>query len=421
MLTIDREISPSTLTGGIKAIASKSDAHRILICAALSQEETQIYIGDINDDIRATINLLCDLGTEIVEVSKGKFNVKPNGFTDNSTIDACESGSTLRFILPVVGAICSNTTIKGQGRLPQRPLSPLREQLEEHCCEIKGETLPIIVGGGLTCGEFVLAGDVSSQYITGLLFALPLLKGDSKIILTTKLESADYVEMTLRTLSLFKIEIKRLENGFFIKGNQSYISPKTATADGDWSNAAFWLCAGAIGEKIAVNGLNFTSTQGDKKIIEILREFGAKITIDEDTATVYNSSLKAITIDAAPVPDLVPILAVVASVAEGTTKIINAKRLRIKESDRLFAVAECLNKLGGDVQELPDGLIIRGVKTLSGGTVDSFNDHRIAMAMSVAATVSKNPITIKNSGAVAKSYPEFFTHFKELGGVLNVL
>lgn len=421
---MDLKISPRKLNGKIAAITSKSDAHRCLICAALCDEPTEVKICDTNRDIEATIECLEALGAKIIACENDIFKVEGIKIVPRAAkLNCCESGSTLRFILPLAAHFDSDICLFGEGRLPQRPLSPLKEQLEAHGCKFSNDKLPFSVSGKIVPGKFELPGNVSSQYITGLLLALPLLEGDSEIALTSPLQSAGYVDMTIRTLSLFGIDIEIFPNGlgYKIKGKQKYRSPKRITVEGDWSNAAFWLSAGAIGEQIQMSGLDFNSVQGDKMIAELLKSFGAAVTQSNDVCLVSPADMRPIEIDAALIPDLVPILSVAACKANGVTKIKNAERLRIKESDRLKTVFEMITNLGGDITELSDGLIINGTGSLKGGRVDSFNDHRIAMSAAIASIICERDVIITGAQAVEKSYPKFFEDMAALGGVISVI
>ncbi len=424
-------IKPRKLGGSICAITSKSDAHRIILCSALCRENVKIYINSISEDIYATIDCINALGckTEIFDDHIIVHPVNIGSKNDIYTLNCRESGSTLRFMLSIVAALGLNCVFEGNGRLPQRPLSPLYELLTDNGVTYTrfGSILPLQSTGKLKPGTFTFSGNVSSQFTTGLLMALPLLTGDSKIILTPPVESRPYIDMTLNTLRLFGISITETnENNnsvFYIKGNQVYISPKEIQTEGDWSNIAFWFIAGALSNRISIKGLNPYSAQGDKYIAEYVKNTGRHIYQDNGIYTIENTKSinNAIDTDASSIPDLVPIIAVNASVANGTTHIYNAGRLRIKESDRLYAVSENLKKLGADVKELSDGLVITGKDSLNGGTTDSYNDHRIAMAMAVASTVCKDNVVIKNAEAVNKSYPTFFDDFKKLGGETNVI
>ena len=388
-------IKPSNLTGTVKAIPSKSMAHRLLICAALADSSTEVECQGTSKDIEATRACLAAMKS-------------------GEPLPCGESGSTLRFLLPVVAALGLEAEFHMEGRLPQRPLAPLDQQLADHGAVLtRPEPQILNCSGKLIPGDYTLPGDVSSQYISGLLFALPLLDAPSTLTVTGKIESAPYIKITLDALRQFGIHV-------MIKGNQysipacGYRSPGKAVVEGDWSNAAFWLCAGAVGAPMTVTGLNPDSLQGDKAILELLAAFGAKIHRSGDAFTVSPAPLRAVEIDAAAIPDLVPILSVVAAAAEGTTRIYNAQRLRLKESDRIETVRKLLQSLGGQVEETADGLLIHGGKSLAGGTVDSCNDHRIAMAAAVASILCTGEVTVLQAEAVEKSYPNFWKDFCQL-------
>lgn len=376
-------IFPGALRGRIEIPSSKSFAHRLLIAAALSDTDTQVMMNAENDDIRATKACLDALSTP-------------------APVLCCrESGSTLRFMLPVTAAMGVTAQFTGEGRLPERPNAPLLEALRAHGVHVSGDFLPFKISGKLRGGEYKIAGNISSQYITGLLLALPLCDEDSEIVLTTGLESAAYVDITLDCLKQFGAVVHKTALGYKIPGGQRYRGPAAVTAEGDWSSAAFWMAANALGHDITCQGLNDSSLQGDAAILSQLKQLGGEI-------------------DVSGTPDSVPALAVTAALHPGTTRITNAARLRLKESDRLRAVHDMLTALHGDCEELPDGLVIRGVKTLKGGTVDGFHDHRIVMAAAIAATRASAPVTITGAEAVNKSYPAFFEHLSALGGNVHV-
>ena len=408
------KVYPSTIKGEISAISSKSYAHRALICAALASSPSKIKCDNLSDDINATVNCLNGIGAEITYKNKEFFVTPIDVSKAKCEIDCGESGSTLRFILPIIGALGLNIKIIMHGRLPQRPLSPLYEQMEQNGCSFEKKDNYIIISGKLKAADYEIEGNISSQFVTGLLFSLPLIKGKSKIVIKNKFESYSYVLMTLAVLKDFGIEYS-FENNEFALTKNSYHS-NDCTVEGDWSNAAFWLCAGALSEQgIIVTNLNFNSTQGDKKIIDILKDFGADVKVDSNSATIKKSILKGITVNASDIPDLVPIICVVASVASGVTTITNAERLRIKESDRIKSVVEMIKNVGGDIKETADGMIINGC-ALKGGVVNSFNDHRIVMSAAVLSSVCENFVEIIDSQAVNKSYPMFFEDFKKLNG-----
>lgn len=413
-------ITPKKLSGEIKAIPSKSHAHRLLICAALADGETVLRMGPGSQDIDATKRCLTALGAKI-EKTDGGMHVTPIGTAEENTLLDCgESGSTFRFLLPVAAAKAQKTHFNGSGRLPERPVGELKTVMQAHGAVFSNEKLPFTVTGKLTGGTYTLPGNVSSQYITGLLFALPLLEKDSKIQLTTALESKPYVDMTLDALKMFNIRVVPTADGFIIPGGQKYISPGKIEVEGDWSNAAFFLCAGALGEGIAMRGLNLNASQGDKAILEFLKRFGATVETDENRVRVSPKELTGCEIDVGDTPDLLPVLSIVASCAKGETRLMNASRLRLKESDRLETSALMLKALGAKVTQLPDALIIEG-GALFGGTVDSFRDHRIAMSAAVAAVRSTDAVTILGANAADKSYPGFFKDYQQLGGCVHVL
>ena len=415
-------ISPAPLHGTVSIIESKSHVHRLLIAAALSSTPVFISCNDSSEDIDATVRCLNALGAEITRSKDedGFWVVPFKASQTAATLECGESGSTLRFLLPIIGALGKTATIRLSGRLPERPLSPLWEELIAHGVSLtRPQNDTICCSGKLKAGTFTIKGDVSSQFISGLLFALPFLDGDSEIVVTGKTESESYIEMTLQVLHRVGINIQRVGQNFMICGNQ-VAKCSSVAAEGDWSNAAFWLCAGALGSPITCKNLYEDSLQGDRSVIDLLKRFGAVIQTSETATTVKANQLNGIEIDASNSPDLVPILAVCGAYAKGTTVIKNAGRLRIKESDRLAAVSTVLSALGASVTETEDGLIIQGQPQLKGGvTVSSYNDHRIAMAAAVAATLCQDPVTITNAEAVNKSYPKFWEHLERLGGKIR--
>ena len=397
-------IYPSTLSGKISARASKSQAHRQLICAALSDNPCRIYCDTLSEDITATAGCLNALGAEI-EYAYGVFSVIPIKTPKTDTLLDCkESGSTLRFLISVVAVLGTNSVFKMSGRLPERPLSPLKEELESHgiiFSRPSPDTLKI--SGKLSGGDFKLDGSVSSQFISGLLFALPLFDTPSSVTVTGDIQSADYINMTVDAINSFGGKISRENNSF--TAAKGYFSKDKYLVEGDWSNAAFWLCSDKLcNNNIECTNLNPLSSQGDKEVVNILKTFGSDY----------------VEIDAANIPDLVPVLSVTATVLNGKTVIKNAERLKLKESDRIKTTCELINLLGGKAKETSDGLIITGTKELKGGCVDSFNDHRIAMSAAVASLVCSQPVIIKNAEAVSKSYPDFWDDFIKLGGKIEI-
>ncbi len=391
-------LSPALLRGEIRAIPSKSDAHRLLICAALSDAPTFVGCPETSEDIDATVRCLTALGAGIERVAEG-FRVTPGAPPVSCEMDCGESGSTLRFLLPVVCALGVQAVIRMHGRLPERPLEPLWSELIRGGADLEKTGNTILVRGKLTEKNYTLAADVSSQFLSGILFALPLLGGGT-LRLQGRLQSAGYLDMTIRTLSRFGVDVEDYV-GILNVPPYGYESPGQVTAEGDWSNAAFWLAAGALcGDSVLCTGLDTTSAQGDRAVVDALKA------IRKGNAVLH----------AEQIPDLVPVLSVVAALTPGKTVITGAERLKLKESDRLAATAELIRGLGGRAEATDDGLIIEGKKKLDGGTADSRGDHRIAMSAAVASVGCKKAVTIIGAEAVRKSYPGFFRDFAALGG-----
>lgn len=415
-------IDPGGLTGEVKVPPSKSICHRAVICAGLSQGRSRLYDVAFSQDIDATCEAMKSFGVGI-EKKNGLLEIEGTGQlrTADRDIDCRESGSTLRFLIPLAAAAGGTTTFHGKGKLVERPLNPYYEIFDSQGIDYKARDgkLPLTVSSRLKPGEYRLEGGISSQFISGLLFALPLMDGASKISITTELESKPYVDLTIDVLGRFSVEVENHGyNELIIKGNQRY-RPTDYTVEGDYSQAAFWLAAGTLGADISCRGLKLDSLQGDKAILHIIESMGGKIVRGKDMVKAMPSKISGTTIDASQCPDLVPVISVLAALSKGITSITNAGRLRIKESDRLAALASELSKLGADIEEKNDGLLIRGKEFLEGGLVDSWNDHRIAMALAVASLRCKDPVMIKDADCVRKSYPNFWEHFKALGGNIN--
>ncbi len=396
-------VIPAPLRGTVRVPASKSAAHRALICAALADGPTDIAISALNRDIEATAACLGALGADIDRAPEGLRVLPIARAPEQAALDCGESGSTLRFLIPVAAALNVRATFTGHGRLPERPNAVLTNALRAHGAVIDRDTLPMRLSGPVAGGRWALPGNVSSQYVTGLLFALPLLHEDSGIALTTALESSAYVDMTLDALSRFGVTVEPVEGGWRVPGRQRYRSPGRLEIEGDWSAAAFWLAANALGGDVRAEGLRQDTVQGDRAVQRLLGQPE---------------------IDASGVPDLVPALAVAAACRPGQTVISGAARLRLKESDRLETVAAMLRALGHGVTVTGDGLVIEGgAPAATDGavrTVDGANDHRIVMAAAVAAAFADAPVRILGAQAVEKSYPDFFRDLKALGGQYHV-
>lgn len=455
---MDVKIIPKKLSGTLAAPPSKSHAHRVLIAQKLARiqsgRDRDFDIPSFSQDIEATKNCLVQLDKAM------------------PYLDCKESGSTLRFMIPVAMALKDEAVFMGTGKLPERPISPLKEEMEAHGCvfsmgdrnqKVSDRYKEICtVRGRLQPGAYRLAGNISSQFITGLLFALPVLSGDSTLELTTKLESAGYVDLTLDVLRDFGIDIKERTssegfNIYEIKGNQRYVEPDKTSIQCDWSNAAFWLACGALGGDVTLTGLDLASSQRDKEFTDILREMGAELSLNAETAGTLaavdaapknpgnsessggsenpgnsenpgsslcsirctGNDLRAVEVNVSQIPDLVPVLASVMSLARGASLITHAERLRIKESDRLSTVYDFLSRLGADITDGGDGLSLTGLENLTGGEVYGHNDHRIVMAAAVASCGCTEPVIIRGAQAVSKSYPDFFKDFAALGGEVH--
>lgn len=444
-------LHPAALTGTIPAVDAKSYAHRLLMAAALADVPTRIRCRTRSADILATVRVMRALGTEIEDLGEA-FLVRPIGMClaeknlraedqPEVTLDCGESGTTERFILPIVAALGRRSAITGAGRLAERPLSPLSDVLRAAGVSISEEgVFPLHVAGRIGVGDYAIAGNVSSQFVGGLLYALSLQPRESgnraavsTLELTGTVESAPYIRMTVEVLRAFGVEVEPSldERKYVVRGADAsglLVSPGAAQVEGDWSNAAFWLVAGAVGgigtkgiSDITVTGLKPDSAQGDRAVAAILERMGAEVRVAGDAVTVRppeNGRLHGLTVDAAQIPDLVPVLSVAAACAEGVTTFVNAGRLRIKESDRLATTAAMLRSLGVEVTEGEATLTVAGRagRPLTGGTVSGANDHRIVMAAAVAATVASGPVVIEGARAARKSYPDFFRDYAALGG-----
>lgn len=421
-------ISPTVLQGTVDIISSKSEGHRMLIAAALSQEPVTVKMEGVAQDVQVTADCLRALGAEVEESSPGVFHVGPMKTPSGNVVLPCkESGSTLRFLIPLAAALGREALFTGEGRLPERPVGVLLRELSKKGVRFnREEGLPLQSRGTLLPGEFTLPGDISSQFITGLLFALPLLSEKSSIRLSSPLESRDYIAMTLGTLRDFGIEVQEVKGGWVVPGNQRY-RPKSRvlSVEGDWSSGAFWLGAGVTASKgITCRGLSADSLQGDRGMAKLMGAFGGKVFQRDGEVTVFPGNLHGISIDASGIPDLVPILSVVGAASQGTTKILRAGRLRLKESDRLYAMARGLKSLGVSLEEGPDFLVIRGgvlEDVKEPVYLDGYGDHRIVMALAVALLALRRKGVIQGAEAVEKSYPDFFEKLKELGGNLCLI
>jgi len=434
-------ITPTRLQGAITPPPSKSHAHRLLICAGLSGGYSTVTNISQSKDIQATLRCLAAMG--MLAESAGDESLRVTGLGHSipqyrdghlPMFDCCESGSTLRFMIPIALAVMGGGVFTGQGRLMERPQQPYFDIFREKGIFFEQVAGRLTVEGELRSGTYTLPGNVSSQFVTGLLFALPLLDGDSEIVLTTELESRGYVDITRDAMRQHGVEVKLTKRGFLIPGSQRYRSADTSV-EADWSQAGFWYAAKAVGNDVTVTGMRRESLHMDRMVVDYSEMIagkpwkgGVRVPIyavnterqREDTAPVDMPTGQGVSLDVRHVPDLVPPLAAMGALMDGTLHIKNAGRLRIKESDRLATVTATLNALGAKVEEQSDGLIIHGQPELPGGvTIDCCNDHRIAMMAAVAATRCRGPVTLIGAECVSKSYPGFWDDYRKLGGIIH--
>ncbi len=427
----------NSFTGGdVTVPPSKSAAHRALLCAALSKGKCTINHIDSSKDMEAALGAIRALGAQASydrEKHAVFLDASGLGSVCGGEIGCLESGNTLRFVVPIAAALGGSWRLTGSGRLPQRPMGVYRELLPCHGVEYRTEgkdELPLKLSGKLKPGTFSLPGDISSQFITGLLLALPLLPGDSEIVLTSALESEGYVNLTLFVLRDFGIEIEKTARGWRVPGKQTY-QVRDYTVEGDWSQAAFFLSMAALdpaGSKVRLHGLDPDSTQGDKACVERFQEFGLKSAWENGVLTLWNPAatepfggLLGHEIDVSQIPDMLPALSVCAALSKGQTLFYNAERLRLKESDRLSAMEDAINRLGGKALAGKDSLTVTGVPLLSGGTAEGRNDHRVVMALAAGALRSREPVSVTEEWSIRKTYPGFFEDFRKLGGTAHVV
>lgn len=427
----------NTFTGGdVTVPPSKSAAHRALFCGALSRGKCLISNIDPSKDMEAALGAVKALGARVSydrEKRAVTLDASGLGSVHQGVVDCLESGNTLRFLAPIAAALGGDWRLTGSGRLPQRPMGVYRDLLPQHGVEYRAEgpdELPLELSGRLAPGVFSLPGNISSQFVTGLLLALPLLEGDSEIVLTSPLESEGYVELTLSVLKAFGIEIIKTSTGWQVPGGQRFAA-RDYTVEGDWSQAAFFLSMAAVdpkGDRVRLHGLDPDSVQGDKACVERFREFGLETAWQNGVLTACNpraqepfGGLRGCEIDVSQIPDMVPALSVCAALAEGETSFVRAERLRLKESDRIAAMEDALNALGGKARSTQDTLTVEGVPQLRGGTAEGRNDHRVVMSLAAAALRSETAVQVTDEQSIKKTYPGFFEDFKGLGGSARVV
>lgn len=410
-------ISKGLLKGTINVPSSKSLCHRAIIAACLANGKSVIRNVTYSNDILATIEGMKALGATINRYDEYLEIIGSNVKRINKVIDADESGSTLRFLIPIATTINEDVTFVGKNNLPNRPLDVYFDIFNEQGIkyEYQDKYLPLTISGALHPGVYNVRGDVSSQFITGLLYALPLLNGESVINITTPLESKGYIDLTLDVLNKFGIIVEKSKNGYKIPGNQEY-KPFDYIVEGDFSQAAFYLVADMLGSEVSLKQMKLNSLQGDKKILNDIMDFGGLIYYDNELLSCKRRENKRARINFSQSPDLGPILSVLAALSRGKSKFVDVKRLRIKECDRVSAMEEELTKLGANVESSYDKMKFVGVDALHGAVVDAHKDHRIAMALAIAGTVCDGDVTILNAECVSKSYPNFFEDFASLGG-----
>lgn len=420
------KIKPKKLGGTIPIPPSKSYSHRAIIAAALATSNKDKEVSRIDNlkysvDITTTTEIMENWGAnieigedfEIIKGNSGIVNPKDEYTQCN------ESGSTIRFLIPIGLSSNNKIVFDGKGKLVERPLDSYYKIFDEQGIKYSNNNgwLPLNVDGQLKPGKYEIEGNISSQYITGLLYALPLLNGDSELRINKTLESKGYIDLTLEILEMSGIKVVNNNyKSFFIKGNQKY-NPFDYVIEGDYSQVAFWIVAGILGSEIKCLHVKKDSLQGDREIIEIVQRMGANVEIFDDYIIVKPSQTYGTVIDISQCPDIGPILTVLAALSKGETKIINAERLRIKESDRITSIKTELNKLGANVEEVGDSLVINGVERLTGSTeLSAWNDHRIAMSLAIASIKCDGEIVIDEAESVKKSYPHFWEDFKKMGG-----
>lgn len=411
------EILPSKINGEVIIPSSKSVAHRAFISAYLSGQPCKV-LGDFSqDDLKATLGVLENLGLKIEKIDGG-LNLRRESIVADCKLDARESGSTLRFILPVLSALGVKAEIYGSERLSNRPIGELLDVLKKNGASFSQNKLPLTISGKISAGVYEIDSSISSQYITGLILALSYLDGKSEIKLLGKTVSKDYIKITLDVLNDFGVNVKEIENGYEIDGGK-FNSPSEYQVEGDWSSACFFACLAALSGEVLLKGLKLDSRQGDKIVLEVLKEIGAKVEALPDGIKVSKNELKAIEFDAENYPDFVPVLAVTLALCDGVSKIKNVSRLKDKESDRVFETVNLLKTFSINAYEKDDCIIIEGGKPI-GAVYNSPNDHRLSMSASVLATVASGKSQILNAECVNKSYPSFFEHLKAVGGKVNV-
>lgn len=410
-------ITPSQLAGTVQIPPSKSIAHRAIICAALANGTSKIHNVDLSQDVQATLNAVCQLGAQSQYLNRTLYITGIRSASPKAEIDCGESGSTLRFLMPVAAALNCVTRFLGHGKLPQRPISPYGYLFPKHGVKIRRATnhMPIIISGQLRPGMFFMDGTISSQFITGLLLALPGLEHSSEIQICGTLESRPYVNMTISVLQQFGVSIHTTTRGYIIPGNQQFF-PQAFTVEGDHSQAAYFEVAGCCGNPITIQGLCEDSVQGDKAMLKLISNCGAAVNWEEDAVTVSPKTLSNFHIDVSQTPDIAPAAAVLGCLCPGRSIITGIRRLQLKESNRIASIVDSLKSIGGKISVKDNTIVTDGPVKFRSGRVNSHMDHRIAMAGAIAASFASGSVTIEQAECVKKSYPQFFLDYQRLGG-----
>jgi 3-phosphoshikimate 1-carboxyvinyltransferase len=415
-------IYPRSLSGSINVPSSKSQTHRAVIAAALAKGKSTISNINYSDDILATIGAMEKIGAKFIK-NPGQLIVNGSGkvaIDDDNFVECNESGSTLRFVTPLFALSKQKIVFTGKKSLFQRPMGVYEDIFKQMNLQYQKNEDSLIVSGELLPGRYEIPGNISSQFISGLMFSLPLLKEDSELVILEPYESKGYVDMTIDVLGLAGISVEATKNGYYVKGNQSY-KPINIKIEGDYSQMAVYAVMGVLGNDLFCRNMVYPSLQPDSRIIDFIRNSGGQVEVKDSGIQFCKSETKAAVYDVSQSPDIAPILAILAAFSKGESRIINAQRLKYKESNRLLSTYTMLQTIGVEVEMTDDELIIKGVDDYNGGLFDSFNDHRIVMASAASSIRSTKQITIKDAQAVNKSYPDFFSDLIALGASVDLI
>lgn len=409
-------VKKSSLNGMVEIPSSKSVAHRMIIASVLSGSRSSI-IGNLKSkDIVATLDCMEGLGATIIKNEMGAIIDATTLKSNRKIFNVNESGSTMRFLLPLLPVYLNNFKMMGEGRIGERPVSALRKAMAESGVSVDNDYLPVNVSGKYNSNSFTVDAGVSSQFVTGLLFTLVAL-GGGKLKIDGKLTSKGYVDITIQVLEKYGVAVEFKDNEYSVSLQNGINAPKEIKVSGDWSSACFWIVAGVLAGDITISGLEYPDAQPDSIILSVIKAMGGNVSYEQGLVRAKKSALKAIEFDADGSPDIVPILAVACACAEGVSTITGTRRLRLKESDRVKAVTEMLSACGVKVESGENHIKIWGTKDIQGGVIDSARDHRIAMSGMILGTMAQGITTIKDVECVSKSYPDFIKDFEKLGGI----